>query len=212
VFIRSQKGKTSEWLINSDATGLRELAPRGISATWSADGQWVYYTVFNQGDFCVEKVPVEGGTPQSVRCNGALPAAFSADNSTLYFTNLGPPGSVGKWGYLCKAHPETGPSETLARVSGLRVPVKSTMLNPVLSPDGRWLAVPLVDGPSANIWLFSASDGAAHAITDFGQRPVLITRRVCWSPDGRHIYAAVADVDADVVLMDGLLPGAVSHQ
>jgi hypothetical protein len=31
-------------------------------------------------------------------------------------------------------------------------------------------------------------------------------RRVSWSPDGKYIYAAVADTDADIVLLDGLLP------
>jgi hypothetical protein len=33
---------------------------------------------------------------------------------------------------------------------------------------------------------------------------VLIGRRVAWSRDGRHIYAAVAETDADVVLLRGL--------
>jgi hypothetical protein len=43
-------------------------------------------------------------------------------------------------------------------------------------------------------------------ITDFGQRSVAIVRRVSWSPDSKYIYAAVADTDADVVLLEGLLP------
>jgi hypothetical protein len=34
---------------------------------------------------------------------------------------------------------------------------------------------------------------------------VVIVRRVSWSPDGKYIYAAIADTDADVVLLDGLL-------
>jgi hypothetical protein len=35
---------------------------------------------------------------------------------------------------------------------------------------------------------------------------VVIVRRVSWSPDGKYIYAAIADTDADVVLLNGLLP------
>jgi hypothetical protein len=42
-------------------------------------------------------------------------------------------------------------------------------------------------------------------LTDFGERSVLIVRRVSWSPSGKYIYAAVADIDADIVLLDGLL-------
>ena len=41
--------------------------------------------------------------------------------------------------------------------------------------------------------------------TDFGDRATVIARRVSWAPDGQHLYAAVADIDADIVLLDGLV-------
>jgi hypothetical protein len=43
-------------------------------------------------------------------------------------------------------------------------------------------------------------------ITDFGDRATFMTRRVSWSPDGRYIYAAVSEGDADIVSLDGLRP------
>jgi Tol biopolymer transport system component len=73
-----------------------------------------------------------------------------------------------------------------------------------LSPDDRWLAMPLRDCGTTNIWAFATNGGAARQLTDFGQRPTLIARQVSWSRDGASIYAAVVDVDADVVLLDGL--------
>jgi hypothetical protein len=30
-------------------------------------------------------------------------------------------------------------------------------------------------------------------------------RQVSWAPDGKSIHAAVADVNADIVLLDGLI-------
>jgi ATP-dependent exoDNAse (exonuclease V) alpha subunit len=36
------------------------------------------------------------------------------------------------------------------------------------------------------------------------QRNVMIARRVAWSKDGRHMYAAVSDVDSDIVILVGL--------
>ena len=42
-------------------------------------------------------------------------------------------------------------------------------------------------------------------LTDFGERPVVIARRIAWSPDAKYIYAAVAETDADVVAFEGLL-------
>lgn len=41
-------------------------------------------------------------------------------------------------------------------------------------------------------------------VTDFGQRPMSIVRRVSWSPDSKHLYAAVAEVEADIVKLNGL--------
>jgi hypothetical protein len=50
----------------------------------------------------------------------------------------------------------------------------------------------------------SIKTGEWRKLTDFGTRNVGITRRIAWSRDGRHIYASVADVDADIVMLDGL--------
>ena len=41
--------------------------------------------------------------------------------------------------------------------------------------------------------------------TDFGDRSVVIGRRVSWSPDNKFLYAAVAEADADIVVLAGLL-------
>jgi len=82
------------------------------------------------------------------------------------------------------------------------------IVNPALSPDGKWLAVPLTDGFTTNIWAISTVDGAMTQVTDFGDRPIFIARRVSWSADGRSIFAAIGDGDADVVLLGGLVRGA----
>ena len=44
VFILTRPGMTGLSLINRDGSGLRQLVPLGISASWSADGRWVYYS------------------------------------------------------------------------------------------------------------------------------------------------------------------------
>ena len=79
------------------------------------------------------------------------------------------------------------------------------MLLPVLSPDGRWLAAPLIDGGTTNLRAFPTSGGDWKQITDFGDRSTVIARSVSWSPDSGHIYAAIADTETDIVLLNGLL-------
>ena len=74
-----------------------------------------------------------------------------------------------------------------------------------MSPDGKWLTMPLSDGATSNIWVQPTSGEAMRPLTDFGDRSVVIARRVSWSPDSKYLYAAVADTDADIVLLAGLL-------
>jgi hypothetical protein len=105
-----------------------------------------------------------------------------------------------------RADPEEGPSELLGRVAGSRVAVGPRLLTPTLSPDGAWLAMPLIDGATTNLWVQPSAGGPMKPLTDFGERAVVIARRAAWSPDGRFLYAAVAEVDADIVRLDGLLP------
>jgi Tol biopolymer transport system component len=95
---------------------------------------------------------------------------------------------------------------TLVRVNGARVPWEFRAVQPILSPDQKWLAQPLVDGVTTNLWLIDTHDGTLRRVTDYGDRPIMIARRVSWSRDGSKIYAAVAETDADIVLFQNLVP------
>jgi len=75
----------------------------------------------------------------------------------------------------------------------------------VLSPDAEWLAGPLRDGETTNLFKISTTDGHEVPVTDFGQRLTTIARQVSWSRDGRFLYAAVMESDADIVLLEGAL-------
>jgi Tol biopolymer transport system component len=85
-------------------------------------------------------------------------------------------------------------------------------VNPSLSPDGKWLEQPLTDGFATNVWAYSIEHGQWRQVTDFGDRPVFIARRVSWSADGKSILAAVGEGDADIVLLTGLVRPAQSKR
>lgn len=205
VFISTQPGMTGLSLINRDGSGLRQFVPLGLGAAWSADGRWVYYSRNTDDMICIEKGAIEGGPAISVRCDNASAPAPTADGSALYFVNrlIMTNGIMDH--EIRRARPEIGPSEVLERVAGSRVPVNRRLLAPVLSPDGKWLTMPLTDGTTSNIWALPTAGGPMQEFTDFGGRSIVIGRRISWSPDSRHLYAAVAETDADIVLLDGLL-------
>ena len=61
-------------------------------------------------------------------------------------------GGAAKW-ELRRAHPPDGPSDAIGVVDGQRLPL-APRFHPHfdLSPEGRWLAVPLTDGDTTNLW------------------------------------------------------------
>ena len=206
---RAEQGRTIQyWVVHPDGSDLHLAISEGAWATWSGDSRWLYYSesspVRATGSFRLMKVPVAGGTPVLVRTDNARGPAVAPDGSALFYVvplqNLN-----GSMNYeLRVAQPEDGPSKVLARIPGTRVPLWQG-LHPVISGDGKWLAMPLDDSLGTDIWIASTSDGKMRRITDFGQRRTFIARRVAWSSDGKWLFAAVGEGDADIVLFDGLL-------
>jgi Tol biopolymer transport system component len=196
----SSRGNTglgfSVWTVRPDGGDLRNIAPRGLGVSWSPDGRWLYYT--DRGT--VYKMPVGGGRPVAVH-SGSVRNVIGSDGTTLYYMvdrtlADGTPGFE-----VHAATPENGASRILARIAPARAP-QWQIINPSLSPDGRWLAMPLTDGVTTNIWTLSTRTGEWRQVTDFADRPTFIARRVAWTPDGASILAAVGEGDGDVVVFE----------
>lgn len=165
----------------------------------------MYYAVSQQGIYHIEKVPAGGGRPVSIRTDNAFGPAISADGTTLYYAV--PQSNVNQPDFEIRAaQPENGPSRVLARIPSERIPAAAWTIHPLLSPDGKWVAVLLAEGAGTNIWAIPTAGGPLRKLTEFEGRRALIARRVSWSSDSEFIYAAVGDGDADVVLLDGLTP------
>jgi Tol biopolymer transport system component len=203
VFIRSELNASqglTEWIMNSDGSDRRPLVQRAASAAWSSDGQWLYYQVEEgpSGSSCIYKLRVSSNAPpERVRCSAAVPAP--APDGTLYFV----PRNFRHANEIYKAKPESDEHAVLvARYPASRVPSWPTGL--ALSPDGRWIAAPLKDDGTTNIWAIPTDGGVSRQLTDFGRRPTLIARQVSWSRDGEFVYAALAESDADIVLLEGI--------
>jgi Tol biopolymer transport system component len=192
----------SLWLIRPDGSDARDLGVTGAWACWSPDGRWLYFSDAGANGYRIRKVPIDGGAPLQVRDDNAVGCNRSGD--ALYYAKILTQAS-GAWDFeLRVARPEDGPSTVIARVSGARVPATAINFHAFPSPDGKWLAMPLIDGATTNIWAVSTDSGQWRKLTEFVNRNVIIARRIAWSADGQHMYASVSDVDADIVLLAGL--------
>ncbi|MBJ6121829.1 PD40 domain-containing protein [Sphingomonas sp. BT553] len=76
---------------------------------------------------------------------------------------------------------------------------------PVWSPDGKWIAFPVIDARSfMNVWVVPATGGEARAVSFLGNGQM---SRIAWSPDGTFILFDTAQrtEDSRIVRVD-LLP------
>src|SRR6266567_2188502 len=190
------------WLVHPDGSGLKLAVQEGAWAAWSGDSKWLYYAdsspVRPTGGFRLLKAPIDGGAAVVVRSDNARGPAPAPDGSALYYLvpleNLN-----GRLDYeLRVARPEDGPSTLVTRISGQRVPIWQGV-HPVISRDGKWLALELDDDLGTNIWTVPTAGGKLKRITDFAPRRTFIARRISWSGDGKWIFAAVGEGDADIV-------------
>ena len=206
VSSRGNQGLTfGIWLVDSDGSNLRNVANPGLGPAWSPDGRWLYYSTWEGAaatDVVLKKVPVDGGMAVTVRTE-RIRNVIGLHGNTLYYAVERPLVDGTPEFEILAATPEDAPFRVLARIPGSRVPIWQ-IVNPTLSPDGKWLAQALTDGVTTNIWALSTMTGEWRQITDFGGRATFIARRVSWSSDGRSILAAVAEGDSDIVLLEGL--------
>jgi len=195
------------WLIHPDGSALRRLVAE-ISGypTWSGDGRWLYYSKEEGGIFRVWKIPAQGGAAVLVRNDNAIVGALDPASSTIYYLVPQLNGTGNPDYEIRMANPENGPTHLLGRIAGDRVP-HWQVVQPTLSHDNHWLALPLNDGATTNLYALSTTNGAWRRVTDFDGRRTFIVRRVSWSSDDRYLFAAVGDGDADIVQIDGIISG-----
>jgi Tol biopolymer transport system component len=203
LFVRAHDARIDVCLVGRDGGGITTLLPTAFGPCWSGDGRSVY---FCRAGGKIDRLEPATGAIVPVRSDRAVGPAVSREGE-LFFNRLSAsPLGFGGESEICRAAPDDGPAQVLARVASSRVPLAPRLqLHPSLSPDGRWLAAPLIDGTTSNVWLIPTDGAPMRPVTDFGERSVFIVRQVSWSPDSRHVYAAVADTDADIILLEGML-------
>jgi Tol biopolymer transport system component len=193
------------WLVRPDGSELHQLVPRGLGMAWSPDGREIYFIEASSSP--IKKIALSGGAPVIVRPE-PVRNIIGVHGAAVYFL-VEHALMDGRPEFEIRAAPlGGGPARTIKTIGASRVASWQVPFNPSLSPDGKWLAMPLLDGLTTNIWALSTENGGWQQVTNFGDRTIVIARRVSWSADGRSIFAAVSEGDADIWLLDGLIERA----
>jgi len=170
AFVKIRNGLATYWLIHPDGSGLRPAIPEGAAGAWSGDGKYLYYAVQRNADSCVDKLRPADQRVFPVRCQGTGLVSVAPDGSALYSTCGFRAGSEDGRLMLCRSAPESAPPETLARILANRAPYTIAILQPVISPDGKWLALPLTDHGTTSLGAYPTAGGEPKRLTDFGSR------------------------------------------
>jgi serine/threonine protein kinase len=199
----SSAWNVDQWVVNADGSNAHKVSDGGGWACWSPDGKWLYVSPPTAKGFRIDKVRPDGTDLRPVQPDGRGPAV-AADGTLYYVVTLA---SVNGFSdtEIHVAKPDNGANKVLTRLAGSRLS-SSLLMQPVLSPDGKFLVVLLMDGPTTNMWTVETDNGSLRPVTDFGHQATFIARRVSWSPDGKSIYAAVGKGEADIVLLTHLTP------
>jgi Tol biopolymer transport system component len=190
-----------QWIVNPDGTNAHKISTGGGWACWSPDGKWLYLSPPTARGFRIDKLRADGTDLRTAQPDGRGPAV-AADGTLYYVVTLAGVNGISDM-EIHVANPDNGPSKILTRIPGSRLS-SSLLMQPVLSPDGKFLAVLLMDGPTTDIWTLATDSGQLKPVTDFGHQATFIARRVSWSPDGKSIYAAIGKGEADIVLLSNL--------
>ena len=199
VYVKTRAGQSNQWLIKSDGSDHHLLTEGGTKAPHGLTmaGGCTSRSSRRARTRVSTRSPVDGGDRVRVRCDAAVPM-ISRDGATLYYSPFRPEQA----NEIFKASPPDGKGVHLNGYAASRIPWYPT--GNTLSPDDRWIAAPLKDGATSNVWAIPTDGGPMRQITDFGRRAILITRSISWSSDSRSVYAAVAEMDADIVLLEGI--------
>jgi Tol biopolymer transport system component len=171
---------------------------------WSPAGDWIVFVVAHEARSALWLIRPDGSGLHELVHRGWGPCWERDGRHLIYTTGQDGPTRLERIA-MDGGAPVVGPSHTIGRIAASRVPVSVRLLQLFLSPDGQWLATPLLDGATSNVWALPTSGGLIRPLTDFGDRSNVIARSVSWSADGQSLFAAVAETETDIVLFDGLI-------
>jgi eukaryotic-like serine/threonine-protein kinase len=193
---------TNIWRVNPDGTNLKQLSigHDEVSPECSPDSKWAYFV--DEGGGRIERVPVDGGTPETLP-GTQIPHALITGSFTTH-ADLSPDGKAVAF---FVAFSETNQVLKIAMVqvdAGPQPQVRLIEPNPSIAdaprftPDGKAFVYQIMKNGVDNLWLQPLDGSAGRQITNFKSDLIASVR---WSPDGKNLGVLALRIETDVVLL-----------
>jgi serine/threonine protein kinase/sugar lactone lactonase YvrE len=187
VFRTTESGKDSLWVRQVSTGSLVKIVPDSESkigpTAFSRDGEFVYYSIFDNPLGTLFQVPVLGGSPRRVMAGVTSPVALSPDGKQLAFVR---PSSSESNLFVANSD---GTGER--KIASRKLPAYFSFVGgPTWSPDGKTIACgagAYSGSLSATIVSVPAEGGPEKTITS--QNWVSVSR-VLWLGDGSGLIVA----------------------
>ncbi len=195
LHVREENGAQSLWLrhipTGSNTQVVAPMATRYTGLTFSPDGNYIYFVRRDESEEEIDSAyssPVLGGTPRLVLNDIDSPVAFAPDGSKFAYlhehgTSLGMD--------LLVAHSDGSPDHAIFEHRSLR----TDSLTLAWSPDGKTIAIPVVQPTEKDLSGYEAIDVASGKPNLFGAASDRLVYEPSWFPDGRAILTSVASSD-----------------
>jgi Tol biopolymer transport system component len=196
AFASNRLGDFQLWLRNQKDGTLTQVtggAQASNSSRWSPDGRFLYYFDSRSGMLRRYEVSTGNATPL-VHAPG--PGAFFSLSSDGRFV------VVSSQDGIDKIELSSGRREVL-----IQAEKGTTILDPSISPDDRWVAYYVQRGNYRSIWVTPFMGGAARQITS----GLSEDSHPSWSPDSKLIYFLRNHQDIHVVPLAGGAPRPITN-
>ena len=185
---RTSAASANLWRIDADGTnekqltsGLNEQAP-----TCSRDGKWVYY-VDNGDKRFVKRIPIDGGSPETVVHKDVFYFSLSPDGKSVASIELRELDHK-----LVRLDSTEGGQMTYHDFDQRALPGQISF-----TPDGKAVAYLVRERGVDNLWLQPLDGGPYRQITHFNKDQIL---RFLFSPDGTKLGLERGAEESDAVL------------
>ncbi|MGB9460722.1 MAG: protein kinase [Candidatus Acidiferrum sp.] len=186
---RSGRVSFNLWRMSTSGTDIKQLTFGSAEADplCSPDGNWVYYVDYGDNQ-ALKRIPIEGGSPETILGTAQGQVGISPDGKTLGYFEVRE-----------LDHKLMLDTYTLEDKKVTYHDIDSRATWPlVFAPDGKSIVYAVRDKGVSNLWMQPLDGSAAHQFTHFTSEGI---EKFLFSKDGTKIAIQRGHVESDAVLL-----------